>query len=180
MSGRSPRAWEPEETSLRPFEVATNRRFLLREVVVPGALVLSGCHSSSSSDSPGHVTPVQAGVTNGGLTAGAEGTAQRIAVREVRRQDIRLDAAFALDYIKTSTADEPRSGTCPNGPLIRVVLEGWFPRIRGLAAKAEEIYADPLSGRGLGVCSTRYLTTLPTLNSDLGTLYVPGTASTGD
>jgi hypothetical protein len=109
-----------------------------------------------------------------------EGTAQRIAVREVRRQGIRLVAAFALAHTKTSTADETQSGTCPDGPLIRVVLEGSFPRLRGLAAKAEEIYADPLGRQGLGICSTRYLTTLPTLQSGLGTLYVPSTASAGD
>ncbi len=139
------------------------------------AVLVSGCGSNESGS---RQSAVQAGVTNGGLTAGAEGTAQRIAIREVKRQHIDLNAAVALAHEKTSQQGEPHSGSCPTGPLIRVVLEGSFPA-QNPAVKAEEVYADPLS-RHLGICSRTYLSTVPALRSDLGTLHVPGTASTGE
>ncbi len=142
-------------------------------VAAVAALLVSGCGSREPA--------VQAGVTNGGLTAGAEGTAQRIAIREVKKQHIDLSAAVALAHEKSSAQAEPRSGSCPTGPLIRVVLEGSFPA-QPPAVEAEEIYADPLSTRRghLGICSRAYLSTVPALRSDLGTLYVPGSASTGE
>jgi hypothetical protein len=139
-------------------------------VAAVAVLLVSGCGSREPA--------VQAGVTIGGLTAGAEGMAQRIATREVRKHNVDLTAAVALAHEKTSRQSEPRSGSCPTGPLIRVVLEGSFPA-QDPAVKAEEIYANPLSSH-LGICSRAYLSTVPTLRSDLGTLYVPGTASTGE
>jgi hypothetical protein len=135
------------------------------------ALTASGCHASSAP-------AVQAGVTNGGLSAGEVGAAQQIAIREVRQQHIDLDAAVALSHTKTSRHDGPRSGSCPTGPLIRVVLEGSFP-MQSQAVEAEEIYANPLSGH-LGICSRTYLHAVPVLPKDLGTLYVPGTRSRGE
>jgi len=141
-------------------------------VVAVAALLLSGCGEHESAQ--------QAGVTNGGLTAGDDGTALRIAIREVNRQHIDLSTSVALLHVKGSRQAEPRSGSCPVGPLIRVVLEGSFPA-RGPAVHAEEIYADPLSRsrEHLGVCSRTYLSTAPALPNDVGALYVPGTASTG-
>ena len=53
------------------------------------ALAASGCRRSSGP-------AVQAGVTNGGLSGGEVGTAQQIAIREVRKQRIDLNAAVAL------------------------------------------------------------------------------------
>ena len=137
--------------------------------------------SCSSPDvvqtSPVHASPrSRLGSPTGGLTAGAEGTAQRIAIRE--RQHIDLNVAVTLAHEKTSQQGEPQSGSCPTGPLIRVVLEGSFPA-QNPAVKAEEVYADPLS-RHMGICARTYLSTLPALRSHVGTLYVPGTASTGE
>ena len=147
----------------------------LAGIAAVAALLVSGCGSHESAS---RQFAVQQGVTNGGLTAGAEGTARRIAIREVKKQHINLTAAVALAHERTSAQAEPRSGSCPTGPLIRVVLEGSFP-VQDPAVKAEEIYADPLS-RHLGICSRTYLSTVPALRSDLGTLYVPGRASTGE
>jgi len=91
-------------------------------------------------------------------------------------QQVHLMAAVGLGREKQSRDSEPRSGSCPTGPLIRVVLEGSFPH-QAQTVKAEDIYARLYSGR---VCSTTYLMTLPSLSPDLGTLWVPGTASTGE
>jgi hypothetical protein len=117
----------------------------------------------------------QAGVTNGGLTAGAESVARQIAIRQTAKQRIDLDAAIGLAAEKTIRKSEPRSGTCAPGTLIRVVLEGSFPGT-AFSVEAEDIYADLYRGR---ICSVAYLHALPSLRSDLGTLWVPGTRSTG-
>jgi len=142
-------------------------------VALAVALATVGC-SHPVTSSKGSMNR-QAGVTNGGLTAGAEAVARRIAIRETASQEVHLMAAVALEREKRSHDSEPRSGSCPTGPLIRVVLEGSFPH-QAETVKAEDIYARLYSGR---VCSTRYLTALPSLSPDLGTLWVPGTASTG-
>jgi hypothetical protein len=141
--------------------------------VVLAIAVLTGCGSGGDPE-------IQAGVDNGGLTGGGEGTAQHIAKRQVRRQHIDLMKAVALAYDNPSSQARPRVKSCPTGPLIRLVLEGTFPG-PGPAVKAEEIYSQGYLGHGhYGACAARYLEEITQLPSGLGTLYVPGTASTGE
>lgn len=104
--------------------------------------------------------------------------AQQIAGHEVRTQHIDLTTAMTIAHNKTSRRDAPRSGSCPTGRLIRLVLVGSFP-MQESSVKAEEIYFNPLS-HGLGVCSTAYLDAIPTLPTAHDTVWVPGTASRGD
>jgi hypothetical protein len=125
-------------------------------------LAVAGCGSRGE-------TEIQ-GITNGGLTAGDEGRARSVAIHQVRRQNIDLTAAIALGSPPSDT------GTCRMRDVIRLVLEGSFPD-QGSDVKAEDIYIGLLSGR---ICSSTYLRAVPHLRSDLGTLYIPGTGSTGE
>ena len=122
------------------------------------ALLVAACGPAPTTQATGHLEPR---VVTSGLTHRETAVTTAIWRHEVRRQHVRLMAVVSLRVSAGERRASP-GGSCPAGPLLRVVLRGAFPG-EPASRRYEDLYATS-AGR---VCEIRYSSAPPRLQGGL-------------
>jgi hypothetical protein len=91
-----------------------------------------------------------------GMSTSEIATANRVALREARRDDARVTARASVSGQETAQPPDARSRPCASGRLIRITLVGEFPHAPKQAARiyGRALTVDAATGR---LCEGHYL-----------------------